>query len=174
MKIKNIFVTGAIHSGKSTILKKVIEHFPNLSISGFLTRPVYEGNKKKGFTLESWDGSKNIFAHTELDAADQYDIYKFDHAVFEEFGVTILEKALIEGEIILMDEIGMMERQAAHFKQTIIDCLNAPQPVLGACQQRAIWFLALLKNRTDTIVFSISKNNRDLIPGNIISLLNLF
>ncbi len=171
VKIKNIFVTGSIHSGKTTILNKVLDKLPNLKISGFRTLPIYENKKKQGFIFESLDGSRKLFAHIDLKTENQFDIYKFDYKVFEEFGVSALKKALSNSDVILMDEIGMMEKQAKSFRQMIIKCLNSPQLGLGACQDRATWFLNILEKRTDTKIFVIHEVNRDLIPDQIIELI---
>ena len=168
--IKNIFLTGSIHSGKSTIINEVIEQLPELKICGFRTLPIYDNNIKKGFFLESFNGSKKTFAHTDLKRNEQFDIYKFDYAVFEDFGVSILKQALLQDGVIIMDEIGMMEKQAKSFCQKIQECLNSPQLVLGAFQKRATWFSNILKDRLDTGIFLVSDTNRNDLPGQIVSL----
>lgn len=171
MKIKNIFITGAIHIGKSTILNKVIDSLPNLKIGGFQTLPIYENNKKKGFTFESLEGTRKIFAHIDLNSENQFDIYQFDYEVFEKIGVFSLKKALAESNLVLMDEIGMMEQKAAKFKRMIITCLNSSKMVLGVFQERAAWFTEFLQYRDDTKVFILTTTNRDFIAEQIIELI---
>ncbi len=171
MKIKNIFITGTIHIGKSTILNKVINSLPNLKIGGFRTLPIYENNKKKGFIFESLDGTRKIFAHIDLDAENHFDVYQFDDEVFEKIGVYSLKKALAESSLILMDEIGMMEQHAVKFKNMIIKCLNSSAIVLGAFQERATWFIKILQGRDDTKLFIITAMNRDLVAEQIIGLI---
>ena len=172
MKIKNIFVTGAIHIGKTTILNNAINSFPHLKICGFRTVPIYEENKKKGFLFESLEGTKKIFAHVNLHSAYQFDVYKFDYSVFEEIGVSSLEHALLKSDLILMDEIRMMEKQTAKFKEAILNCLNSVKPVLGAFQERATWFENILNERNDTKIFQVTKTNRDFITQPIAELIN--
>jgi nucleoside-triphosphatase len=173
MKIKNIFITGSIHIGKTTILNKVIERLPHLKIAGFRTLPIYENGNKKGFIFESLDGMRKIFAHVDLDSENQFDVYKFDYRIFEEVGVLCLENALLNSDLILMDEIGMMERRTEKFKQMIIKCLNSEQLVLGAFQERAAWFLKKMLERNDTKIFIIHEDNRNEIPDQIIHLINV-
>ena len=172
MKIKNIFITGSIHIGKTTILNKVIDRVPNLKIGGFRTVPIYGDNKKKGFIFESIKGTGKIFAHVDLNTENRFDVYQFDYEIFEQVGVSSLNKALAKSDLVLMDEIGMMEQQAAKFRQMIIKCLNSSKFVLGAFQQRASWFSELLKDRDDTEIFFVNELNRDLIPDLIIELIN--
>lgn len=171
MKIKNIFVTGPIHSGKSTVIKQVITKLPGFNIGGFRTLPIYSTNKKQGFIFRSLEGEKQTFAHVDLDNTNQFDIYKFDHSVFEKLGVSTLTKALLKSDIILMDEIGMMEQQAEAFVRLIVKCLDAPQIVLGVVQKRASWFLEILKERSDSKIFVVTKSNRESMIDKIVKLL---
>lgn len=171
MKIKNIFITGPIHSGKSTIINQVIDRLPGLIIGGFRTLPLYSKNKKEGFIFESLEGTKNIFAHIDLNKTNQFDIYKFDYTVFEKIGVSTLMKALLNSDVILLDEIGMMEQQATNFVQMIVKCLEAPQVVLGAFQGRATWFLKILRERLDTKIFIINEDNRESTRDQIVKLI---
>jgi len=87
---------------------------------------------------------------------------KIDVSVFENFGTVVLERSLKNSELIVLDEMGVMEKQTKKFKKLILQCLNAPQPVLGAFQKRAVWFLDILKGRQDTKVFLINEDNRDI------------
>jgi len=173
MSIKNVFITGPIHSGKSTILNKVITEFHGLEIGGFRTLPIYQNDQRNGFFLESLDGVKKCFAHIDMMTNNQFNAYKFDYDIFESFGVQILENALGKSDIILMDEIGLMERKAMKFRKMIIKCLDAPQFVLGVCQERAAWFLKILQAREDTKIFSIQNDNRNSIPDKIIAFIFL-
>ncbi len=173
MKIKNVFITGHIHIGKTTILNKVIDTFSHLKIGGFRTVPIYEDGRKKGFLFDTITGTNKIFAHVDLKTENEFDVYKFDVSVFEDIGVLCLEQALLESDLILMDEIGMMEQQTSMFQQMIVKCLNSNKLVIGAFQQRAAWFAKILAERDDTIIFNINEANRNSIADQIIALFEL-
>ncbi len=172
MKIANIFVTGGIHSGKSTVLNRVVAAFPNLKIGGFRTVPIIESGVKKGFIFESLSGESQTFAHIALDSKNQFDIYRYNIGIFDDLGVRCLTDALETSDLILIDEIGMMEQGASHFCQMILNCLNSTTPVLGAFQQRASWFARLILSRNDTAIFEVNSTTRETIPAQIISLLH--
>ena len=169
MKIKNIFVTGSIKIGKSSVVNRVLEQLGQVKTSGFKTVPIFENGIRKGFALESFDGQKKVFAHTDLQSILKFDIYKYDVSVFENFGALLLEEALENGELIIMDEIGVMEKRTEKFKEFVEKCLDAPQPILGAFQKRAVWFSDILDKRQDTKIFLIDEDNRDRIHKEIIS-----
>lgn len=150
----------------------MIASLPQLKIGGFRTVPIIEHGVKKGFLLESLAGESKTFAHVELDTINLFDIYRYNIDIFEEFGVMCLTEALANSDLILMDEIGLMERDARQFCQMILRCLNSETIVLGAYQKRASWFAQLLQSRDDTRVFEVTIANREQIPKQIVSLLN--
>ena len=168
MKIKNIFVTGSIKIGKSTIVNKVAEQLGVEKIGGFKTIPIFENGIRKGFALESYSGQKQIFAHTNLKSNIEFDVYRYDVSVFENFGSTLLETALEYSDLILLDEIGVMEKQTTKFRKMLLKCLDSSKPVLGTFQQRADWFSDILNARTDTKIFSINESNREKIDREIL------
>lgn len=171
MSISNIFVTGSIHIGKSTVIAKVMSAFPGLKINGFRTVPIFEKKKRNGFVFTSLDGQQQCFAHINLNTSDQYDIYHFDLTVFDELGVKTLENALLTSDLIIMDEIGAMERKAKKFQKALMKCLDSPILVLGAFQKRAKWFEDALLTRHDTKIFPVDETSRNAVPQAIISLI---
>ncbi len=170
--LKNIFLTGPLHIGKSTIINKVIQQWPEWKIGGFRTRPVFDNAQKCGFIFQSFDGQEDCFAHTEMNSPDQFDVYHYDANIFETLGCSALGRSLSESDLIVMDEIGVMEIRARQFQQMIVRCLDAPVWVIGAFQQRADWFRKLLANRSDTVIFEVDSANRDELVQRIIALLH--
>ena len=73
-QITNIFLTGEIHIGKSTVLKKVLKDnlLSNLKIKGFKTRPFNEDGIIKGYTIEIINGRKKHFAHVNLSSSERF------------------------------------------------------------------------------------------------------
>jgi len=170
-KIKNIFITGSIKVGKSSVINKVLEQLGEIKIGGFKTIPIFEDGLRKGFALESFDGQKLIFAHTDLESNLKFDVYRYDISVFETFGTQLLDNAMKDSELIVMDEIGVMEKKTTLFKEYVLKCLDLPVPVLGAFQKRGEWFSDILNKRSDTRIILVNEENRDHIHKEIILLL---
>jgi nucleoside-triphosphatase len=167
MRISNIFVTGSIHVGKSTVINSVIKALPGWRINGFRTTPIFEEKKRSGFVFESLDGYRECFAHIDLNTRNKYDIYHYDLTIFNDFGVRTLEKALTESDLIIMDEIGAMEREARKFQKALKKCLDSPIFVLGAFQKRARWFQDFVQPREDTKIFMVDESNRSTVSQSI-------
>lgn len=168
MKIKNIFVTGPIQIGKSTVILKVIDQLQAKKIGGFKTKPLYENKIRVGFTIQSFQNSKRIFAHKDWRTPFKFDVYYYDPEIFETFGTALLENAIRESQFIVIDEIGKMEARTNQFKKAVQQCLDSPLPVLGAFQKRAEWFEEVLAVRKDTRIFKIEEDNRETIDRDIL------
>jgi len=170
-RISNFFLTGRIQVGKSTVLNNVLNSpaFKKLSIGGFRTKPIFENESICGYALENAAGTKQDFAYLQCKDSSDVEKYWINQEIFNEFGASILEKAIQIADIILIDEVGIMEKAADKFIKKIISCLDSKQIVLGVFQQRASWFSDMLKKRSDTVIFLITEMNREHIEKSIIT-----
>ncbi len=160
--IKNIFLTGGLHVGKSTIIRNVLQKLRLNSVSGFRTEVIFENGEKRGFRLVSFSGEEKIFAHVDFPEGERFDVYQVNLQVFETFGVEILTHALDRSQLIVMDELGSMEKKAKNFQKAVAACLDSEIPVLGVFQKRADWIENKLRPRHDTIIFQIDQLNREI------------
>ncbi len=172
MKSKNIFLTGPIRIGKSTILQNVLQKINIKNIGGFKTVPLVENGVRTGFAVRSFSGEERIFAHVDWETPHQFFNYHYDVSVFETFGVSILEKAMQRSDLIVMDEIGQMEAKTDKFQKTVLNCLDSPIPVLGVFQQRATWFREILESRRDVQIFNVGNDNRKKLVEKIVKIVN--
>jgi len=116
--MKNIFLTGDIQVGKSTILNSFLLNFKG-SIGGFKTEPIFL-DKGKTFILKSLN-------HFNGKIEGNHYICKFSDAAgrllpqvetFEGLGVSILKECLEKNpDVIIMDELGIFESHALNFQK---------------------------------------------------------
>lgn len=157
--IKNIFITGEKQIGKSTLLNKLIAEM-QLSISGFRTLPYRIENERMGFyfsaLVETDTYRNNMPISIQTSSTSCIPITE----TFETLGTHVLRKS-IEGSapIILMDELGRLERMATKFNQEINQVLDSDKMVLGVLQQAEVPLLNAIKERKDTLIFTLSKHN---------------
>ena len=64
---------------------------------------------------------------------------------------------------IMMDELGIFEKDASAFRQAVVDCLNSDCHVLGVLQKADDPYLDAILNRSDVLVFTVTKENRDAL-----------
>ncbi|MBS1347939.1 MAG: hypothetical protein HP052_00455 [Firmicutes bacterium] len=124
--MKNIFLTGQVQCGKSTLIRRVLAALGPLSLGGF--RSISVASAVPG-----------AFAEVYLvPAADEHPALTRDNligirwgghgfnaypAAFDNYGVQLLRSSA-PAQLLLMDELGMMENAATLFAQAVIQCLD--------------------------------------------------
>ena len=161
--IRHIFLTGEKQVGKSTLWRKVLER-SGIRPGGFQTLEYLVDGRFRGYRLHG-------LGRTPAELGNDIPISVFLRrklhlsvpGSFDIFGAKLLRLALEDGGYILMDELGIFERDAADFRQAVVDCLNGDCHVLGVLQKADDPFLEAILNRPDVLVFSVTKENRDLL-----------
>ena len=111
-----IFLTGAKSVGKSTVLKKVLKQFKG-EYDGFFTKKQdmrIDFNNLADETLFSFN-----FDDDPDEIAKKFDIY----------GVEQLLDAY-DSDLIVMDELGFLERKAEKFKMAVMNIMKSDRNVL--------------------------------------------
>ncbi len=102
---KNIFLTGAPSSGKTTVIKKVIAGL-GLPANGFYTEEEREAGKRTGFLMKTLDGRSGYLAHQ--DVRSDYHIRRYGVSI-EHIESMAAASIIPRGEnIIILDEIDVM------------------------------------------------------------------
>lgn len=167
----HIFLTGDVQVGKSTILQKTISAL-NCSIGGFRSGfGPYRGRPDSRVYL--WDaGGEPVYDEDHV-------VVRFtDHAPevltdrFNTLGVEVLRRARQrQVDLILMDECGRFEGQAADFQAEIFAALDGAIPVLGVVRQGFHGWLDDLRRHPKVTLLPVTPDNRDALPGQITAFL---
>lgn len=91
--------------------------------------------------------------------------------VFDSVGVELLSFD-VGPEIIIMDEIGFMEKEALHFQNRILEILDGPYPVLGVIKPVADPFLQKIYDHPSVRTIEVTAENRDKVFDELLSLFN--
>lgn len=159
--MKNIFLTGPIQVGKSTIIKSTLSGFQG-TIRGFYTAPFFPANGQLRFVMRAVHPEDDCEQEAWICQPGENKQYIAVTETFETIGVKLLQKALTEDtDLIIMDELGFFESTASRFQAMVKKCLASPIPVLGVLKQKSTSFLDEIRYRDDIILFSVSEQNRD-------------
>ena len=89
-------------------------------------------------------------------------------ATFETYGTALIRSAR-PGGLIIMDEIGHMEKDARLFLQAIFDALDGDIPVLASVRYTdgSIDYLERIKNHPWVQLYMLTEENRDAVYAEI-------
>ena len=171
--IKNIFLTGAPSSGRTTVIKKVIRLLQHPA-NGFYTEEEKEALKRVGFLMKTLDGREGYLAHQDIDSDFNIRRYGVSIENIEEIAIPSIEPR--DNHIIILDEIGKMECFSQSFKRAVVHALESPNIVIGTITLGGADFIQEIKRRKDIDITEVTLKNRGLLPdeilGRVSSLLN--
>ena len=167
----HIFLQGPKRIGKSTVITTtlgILTAEAPLRLGGFFTwnggkddpyvymRPARAGAEMEPYLLASYDAANGGFA--------------IDLHAFEQDGVRILNSR--EGaELIIMDELGFLERDAAEFRKTVLDILNEDTTVLGVLRLGNVPWHDDIKRNPMVKIYDVDEKNRDGLPRELAGVL---
>lgn len=163
----NLFLTGEIRVGKSTIVNKIIDKL-NCSIGGYITERQEE------------NGIRTFIIRSLCNYEDTYTIAKINMETFEKeifidnfrYHIPLmLDNSLKNKDLIILDELGFMENDIKPFTTKIYEILDSEKPVFGVLKAYDCQFIDTIGGRDDVKIIEITKDNRDNILYEIISIL---
>ena len=170
----NIFLTGAPSSGKTTVIKKVIEGMDHPA-NGFYTEEERVDGKRVGFLMKTLDGRKGYLAHQDIKS--DFHIRRYSVSIENIENIAVPSITPVKNNIIILDEVGKMECFSNTFKQAAANALDAPNIVIGTITFGGDDFIREVKKREDIEINEVTMDNRnslpDLILRKISSLLNI-
>ena len=168
--IKNIFITGLPGCGKTSLVIAILKEL-KLNASGFYTEEIREKGTRKGFKIITLDGREGILAHVNVKSPYQVSKYKVNIEDLEKLGVKSILDALNQNKVIIIDEVGKAEMYSEKFKKTILAALDSKNKILGTIMLKPNPFCDKIKQRKDTRIFYLTRENREEIKMEIKNLL---
>jgi len=163
----NLLLTGQPGSGKTTLIKNVLEEI-DYTVGGFFSNEMRRGNQRVGFTLDTLNGHRGILAHMDLGTDNRIGKYYVDIDSLEKVGVKALEEALEEKQVIAVDEIGKMELLSEKFQAVLQQLLKSPKPLIGTIMQGKNEITDAIKDREDVAVFHVNEETRAYLQNEIL------
>ena len=169
---KNILLTGAPGSGKTTLFRRLVKELRHLEPVGFYTREIREGGVRKGFTFNGLDGTDGLLAHVDLPGRYRVGRYGVDVAGFDNFirGIPFADPAT---RLVMIDEIGKMECFSKLFITLVSRLLESKPLFIATVAMKGGGLITEIKKRNDIQLFEVNRKNQDMIIGRILKLLVL-
>ena len=159
--MQNLFLTGEIQVGKSTLLRKLIAKCG--------LRP---GGAETGFGPWRAEAERSLFLHPS--GAPDYSpesvccrmgpggrtVYP---EVFDRRGAALIRAALADPsvDIVVLDELGFLEAEAREFRAAVLEALRSPKPVWGVLRLGGGCWGGVDLGR----VVTVTRENRDALAA---------
>jgi nucleoside-triphosphatase len=162
----NIFITGNPGCGKSTLIKKILEHISDKKVSGMITPEIKEDGKRQGFKIiDLASGKEEILASVNIERGPGVSRYRVNVE-----GIDLILHKFLESyqdsEYVVIDEIGMMEFYSKKFRDTIQMALNSNKTVIATLSKRFI-----REHRSKGELYYLTRENIDELYSKIMKLL---
>lgn len=168
----NLFLTGKRGVGKTTLLKKTIDNI-DASFGGFMVVPDNKPTCKSFIIHSLYDGKIKTKIGDAYTKNNEVLINTYNDS-FDTEVVNILNQSIENRDVIVMDELGFLEKSAYKFQNCIKDILDSNKVVLGVLKKCHCDFIDSIKDRSDILLYEITEENRDSIIDDIMEKLTEF
>ncbi len=166
---KSILLTGYPGIGKTTIIKHIITALGDRA-GGFYTEEIVGAGGRHGFKLITLAGKEVTIAHKDLrgPTIPRVGRYGVDVPALERVGVRALRRAMAEGKIVIVDEIGPMELFSQAFQDTVMGAIIGKHHVIGTVMSKPNPEADAFKYLAQVELHEIDRRNRDDMPARIL------
>ena len=171
-KPKNILLQGQPGSGKTTLIKNIIQRLGSLKLGGFYTEEIRDTGQRTGFRIQTIDGSKGILAHVDFKHGQRMGKYRVDVRTFEDLVIPGLKNAAADADLIVIDEIGKMELFSEKFRVAVRACLYADVPVIATVMSNHHPFVDEIKMRADVKRVDVTREEQGFLVEEVLGALD--
>jgi len=167
---RRIGITGRPGVGKSTVVRRLLERVAEKAekkVGGMLTAEMRERGKRVGFVVEDIStGEKGILAHIR-EKGPKVGKYGVNIANLERIGVSAIERAVENADIIVIDEVGPMELKSKKFVNAVENAIESDKDMIVTVHWRANHLLVRrIKDEFDMCEVTVA--NRDALHVQIL------
>ncbi len=172
-----LLLTGRPGTGKTGLIEQAVSA-TKLAAGGFYTKEIRVGGTRQGFRIVTLDGRQAVLAHVAISSPCRVGRYKVDIDTLNALATTALRSAMMDAELIVIDEIGKMELHSDPFCRATMEALQSGKRVLGTIMLNPHPFADEVKRhpQVDTIIVTRENHtetkrvlsdwlSRDLHPG---------
>lgn len=158
-----VFLTGPSGAGKSTALERTLALL-GITPGGFRTG--FAPDRKRLCLWPAWETPDWSEDHTVARMVQGR--LTGDPSAFDRLGPAILMESRSWAGLMVLDELGWLEREAAAFQRAVRSCLEETVPVLGVvkpAQQRVGTWLEPLVQMPGGTVITVDTASRGRLPA---------
>lgn len=163
--MKHILLCGERGVGKSTLIRRLIAHNSRL-LGGFITLRLKTADEHGFYPIHLYPASqpeneRKNNSENLVGICDSHTSVRHSE-VFDTLGTALLDNSPRDG-LILMDELGFLENDAAAFQAAVLRALDGETPVLAAVKPKDTPFLRAVRAHKNAEVFFVDSENREAL-----------
>lgn len=152
---EHLFLTGQPQVGKSTLLRRYLAE-KNCRIGGF--RTIWGDSTHTALHLLPASGG--VCCTENCIAVRAGETLAARSEVFDRLGPALLR---VPCDLLVMDELGFLEKDAFGFQKAVLSALDGHVPVLGVIKPRRTPFLDAVRSHAYVRIIEVNEENRDLL-----------
>ena len=165
---KVLLLSGKPGTGKTSLIKEAIDRV-KIEAGGFYTQEIRSGGVRQGFKIITLDGKEAILAHINISSPYQVSKYNVDIDSLNEVGISAIQQALKQNDLIVIDEIGKMELLSLQFQEVVLQAIQSGKKVLGTVMFTSHPFADEIKRRPEVTTLVVSGANRNEVLNEILA-----
>jgi nucleoside-triphosphatase len=165
---KVLLLSGKPGTGKTSLIKEAIDRV-KIEAGGFYTQEIRSGGVRQGFKIITLDGKEAILAHINISSPYQVSKYNVDINSLNEVGISAIQQALKQNDLIVIDEIGKMELLSPQFQEVVLQAIQSGKKVLGTVMFTSHPFADEVKRRPEVTTLVVSGTNRNDVLNEILA-----
>ncbi len=159
-----VLLTGRPGVGKTTVLMKVLEGLrrKGLVVAGFTCPEVRVGGRREGFDIVDIESGARAPLARVISKCESIKVGKYCvmSASASKLGSEALRKALKEGDVVAIDEIGPMELAVPQLNSLIWEALHSPKTLVAVVHRRLVREVTSLVRVSDSVLHLVTEQNR--------------
>lgn len=164
----NIIIVGNPGSGKSFLIRKLLDHIPLVTYGIVTLKESADGDGNESVYIHDIKGERSYSDQNLIGTVSSQGAVGFPD-VFDREGVRLLSE-IPPNSVVVIDELGIMENKALLFQETVLKLLNSDYLVIAAVKPKQTAFLNAIRGHEKSRVFQIDRSNRDRLFAEIMEL----
>lgn len=165
---KVLLLSGKPGTGKTSLIKEAIDRV-KIEAGGFYTQEIRSAGVRQGFKIITLDGKEAILAHINISSPYQVSKYNVDIDRLNEVGISAIQQALKQNDLIVIDEIGKMELLSPQFQEVVLQAMQSGKKVLGTIMFTSHPFADEVKRHPEVTTLVVSGANRNEVLSEILA-----
>ncbi|MBE9470425.1 MAG: NTPase [Chloroflexi bacterium] len=165
---KVLLLSGKPGTGKTSLIKEAIDRV-KIEAGGFYTQEIRSAGVRQGFKIITLDGKEAILAHINISSPYQVSKYNVDIDRLNEVGISAIQQALKQNDLIVIDEIGKMELLSLQFQEVVLQAIQSGKKILGTVMFTSHPFADEVKRHPEVTTLVVSGANRNEVLSEILA-----